>query len=231
MNSNKKSVIVRDRNGHLYAIPASFCFKTAMIWLSVNFDVFMQNLLCFSLRENSTFEISYFLGGLQRLNQRGWALYDHSDGYVHDYTTNETFCYRLNDKQETTTYCDNLAATLTEPTPPPLEAEINLRELILYREDRLLNSGAIYTVDWQGQRLGELRNGSALRVRVPSGNQTLTISNGIGEFEQPVTIADAGETYLLLSMKFSFSDDPRTQMILEPVSPSAGSAAVATLGH
>ncbi|RUO37892.1 hypothetical protein CWE15_11060 [Aliidiomarina taiwanensis] len=35
-----------------------------MIWLSVNFDVFMQNLLRFSLRENSTFDPVYFSGGL-----------------------------------------------------------------------------------------------------------------------------------------------------------------------
>ncbi|MFO3278389.1 hypothetical protein SCX93_14900, partial [Legionella pneumophila serogroup 1] len=34
------------------------------IWLSLNFDFFMQNLLAYTLRENSTFGSNYFAGGL-----------------------------------------------------------------------------------------------------------------------------------------------------------------------
>ncbi|MGL5742044.1 MAG: hypothetical protein ACRCXC_05600, partial [Legionella sp.] len=44
--------------------PPSACFKIDRIWLSVNFDLFMKNLLRYRLRENSTFDISYFAGGL-----------------------------------------------------------------------------------------------------------------------------------------------------------------------
>ncbi|WP_221034036.1 hypothetical protein, partial [Legionella jordanis] len=40
------------------------CFNIDRIWLSLNFDFFMQNLLAHTLRENSTFGINYFVGGL-----------------------------------------------------------------------------------------------------------------------------------------------------------------------
>ncbi|WP_221034031.1 hypothetical protein, partial [Legionella jordanis] len=43
------------------------CFNIDRIWLSLNFDFFMQNLLAHTLRENSTFGINYFVGGLPKL--------------------------------------------------------------------------------------------------------------------------------------------------------------------
>ncbi|MFO9010474.1 hypothetical protein SC943_15390, partial [Legionella pneumophila serogroup 1] len=43
------------------------CFNIDRIWLSLNFDFFMQNLLAHTLRENSTFGINYFVGGLPSL--------------------------------------------------------------------------------------------------------------------------------------------------------------------
>ncbi|RMX05595.1 OmpA family protein, partial [Legionella jordanis] len=51
------------------------CFNIDRIWLSLNFDFFMQNLLAHTLRENSTFGINYFVGGLPidqyNLNENG----------------------------------------------------------------------------------------------------------------------------------------------------------------
>ncbi|WP_221034033.1 acetolactate decarboxylase, partial [Legionella jordanis] len=44
------------------------CFNIDRIWLSLNFDFFMQNLLAHTLRENSTFGINYFVGGLPDKN-------------------------------------------------------------------------------------------------------------------------------------------------------------------
>ncbi len=41
-------------------MPAWDRFKIAVIWLSVNFDVFMRNLLAVRLLENSTFGPPYF---------------------------------------------------------------------------------------------------------------------------------------------------------------------------
>jgi len=46
------------------SLPASASFKIATIWLPVNHDAFMQNLLGLMVRENSTFEHRYFSGGL-----------------------------------------------------------------------------------------------------------------------------------------------------------------------
>ncbi|MFO3278211.1 hypothetical protein SCX93_13975, partial [Legionella pneumophila serogroup 1] len=40
------------------------------IWLSLNFDFFMQNLLAYTLRENSTFGSNYFAGGLPKRRWR-----------------------------------------------------------------------------------------------------------------------------------------------------------------
>ncbi|MDW9168959.1 hypothetical protein SE949_15445, partial [Legionella pneumophila subsp. fraseri] len=48
------------------------CFNIDKIWLSLNFDFFMQNLLAYTLRENSTFGSNYFVGGLPILLGQGW---------------------------------------------------------------------------------------------------------------------------------------------------------------
>lgn len=111
------------------------------------------------------------------------------------------------------------------------ESEMELRDVVLYREARMLNSGPSYRVSWQGKLLGVLRNGSVLRARLPPGSHTLTIGYVADNFEQPVTIADQGETYLFFRMKFSFSDSPRSHMTIESVSPPEGRAAVATLAQ
>lgn len=114
-----------------------------------------------------------------------------------------------------------------------LEAEVELRDVILYREARLLNSGASYHVSWQGQRLGYLHNGTVLRVRLPPGNQTLDVgymTNQLRGFQHSIMVADQGETYVFFRMKFSASDHPRSHMTIVPVPASAGRAAVAKLG-
>lgn len=108
-----------------------------------------------------------------------------------------------------------------------------LRNVILYREERTLNSGALYQVGWQNKPLGVLRNGSVLRLRLPPGSQTLTINkphNKADVLEQPITVADSGDTYLLVKMKFSISDSPRKEISIEPVSSVAGRIAVNSLG-
>lgn len=108
----------------------------------------------------------------------------------------------------------------------------NLRDVFLYRENRVVNSGAFYQVNWQGKSLGTLRNGSVLRVLLPPGNQTLTIgyvTNKAYKFEQTITVADNVATFVNFRMKFSFSDSPRTHMTIENVSVSEGHAAVMKL--
>lgn len=113
-----------------------------------------------------------------------------------------------------------------------LAVDDNLRDVVLYREKRVVNSGASYQVSWQGNRLGTLRNGSALLVRLPPGAQTLTIgyvTNKPYKFEQAISVADQGATYVNFRMKFSFSDNPRTHMTIENVSTSEGQAAMAAL--
>ena len=125
----------------------------------------------------------------------------------------------------------SLTPEKTDKAQVASESEMELRDVVLYREARMLNSGPSYRVSWQGKLLGVLRNGSVLRARLPPGSQTLTIGYATDNFEQPVTIADQGETYLFFRMKFSFSDSPRSHMTIESVSPPEGRTAVATLGQ
>lgn len=112
------------------------------------------------------------------------------------------------------------------------DVDDNLRDVFLYREKRVVNSGAFYQVSWQGKSLGTLRNGSVLRVRLPPGSQTLTIgyvTNKAYKFEQTITVADNVATFVNFRMKFSFTDNPRTHMTIENVSVSEGHAAVMKL--
>lgn len=122
------------------------------------------------------------------------------------------------------------AGVSTKSQSPAMED--NLRDVILYRENRVVNSGAIYQVSWQGDHLGTLTNGSALRVRLPPGSQTLTIgyvTNKRYMFEEEITVADQGATYVNFLMKFSFTDNPRSHMTIRTVPASEGQAAVSAL--
>lgn len=114
----------------------------------------------------------------------------------------------------------------------PTEDDSKYRNVVLYREDSIVNSGAYFQIHYQGKSLGTLKNSSMLKTAMPSGEQTIKITyitDKVYIFDQVVTIPENEEAYILFKMNFSFSDNPQSWMTIESVSLDKGRDAVAKL--
>ncbi|PKM04677.1 MAG: hypothetical protein CVV16_03920 [Gammaproteobacteria bacterium HGW-Gammaproteobacteria-6] len=116
-----------------------------------------------------------------------------------------------------------------QPQAIPTPLNLPTGEVILYRDKRALNSDVDYIVHWQGKPQGVVRNGGALRVRLPAGPQVLNISYrpGAPEFQEQLVVSEDSEAYLFMRLNYSLS--ARSHLTIEPVPVEQGRAAVMAL--